>query len=324
MAADKSKLYSYFINRLGMKPYRRGWLKGDCPFCGRENKLGVSISRNKVNCFICGLHDSPIKTVLELENLGTVPEAWKYLGTLSSIEFKESYIKEDEIKRVGQIELPESFRLLSFGDTVFGKAARKYIRGRGFDPKELAMEGWGYCSSGKYMGYIIMPIYLNGVMIYYNARRYMLDGPKYNNPDSEQMGIGKSMIIYNMEALFTYKRVYMCEGLLNARTVGRKGISLGGKKISSWQLSTIIRSPVEEMVLLLDPDAMLESTKLAMDLSVHKKIKLVTLPTGKDVNDLGFASTLKYVATSKWLSYGEAYYLHNKYKYAGTESITTY
>lgn len=38
----KSRLRTYFIKRLGGRDYRHGWMRiPTCPYCGREEKLGV-------------------------------------------------------------------------------------------------------------------------------------------------------------------------------------------------------------------------------------------------------------------------------------------
>ena len=42
-----------------------------------------------------------------------------------------------------------------------------------------------------------------------------------------------------------YKTVYLCEGAINAQTMGEKGIASGGKAISRYQVNEIIKSPVE-------------------------------------------------------------------------------
>lgn len=39
----KSRLRTYFIKRLGGRDYRHGWMRiPTCPYCGREEKLGVN------------------------------------------------------------------------------------------------------------------------------------------------------------------------------------------------------------------------------------------------------------------------------------------
>ena len=44
-AKFKSQLYSYFTKRVGAFKYKHGWLRVPvCPYCGRENKMGINLS----------------------------------------------------------------------------------------------------------------------------------------------------------------------------------------------------------------------------------------------------------------------------------------
>jgi len=298
----RSKLYAYAINRLGLRDYSRGWLKGVCPSCGRQEKYGFNISQNRTNCFVCGYHPSPINVVMDLEGFGTYQEAWGFLKVYEGRQYLEPVIE-----RIEHIEavLPDGFKSLILGEGRLGRSVRNYVKGRGFDPEEMSYKGWGYVTRGDYFGYLIIPFYIGGKLIYYNARRFVGSGPKYMNPSIEDFGIGKSLIMYNIDALALYDTIYLVEGAINAETLGDQGIATGGKKISHYQISMIIKSDVKNVIILLDPDAMEDAIKVGLELSYHKKMKLIELPTEKDVNDLGQKKTLRYVNKSSWLEYND-------------------
>ena len=60
----KSRLRTYFIKRLGGRDYRHGWMRiPTCPYCGREEKLGVNLSMYRTNCFRCNAHPSPAQLI---------------------------------------------------------------------------------------------------------------------------------------------------------------------------------------------------------------------------------------------------------------------
>lgn len=307
MALNKSiifRLNTYFRQRLGMREYRRGWMKGDCPHCGKKDKYGVNLSQDRTNCFVCGYKEKPLQSLMEIEQIDNRSLAIKFL-----LDFKESefaIIKED-YQRPEQkvVSFPESYRPLNMGDSMWGKSARSYMSRRGFDIDKLSIEGVGYCTTGPRGGYIILPFYTAGQLTYYHARKYLGNGPKFNNPTVDELGIGKSQVIYNHDALFMYKTVYVVESVLNAKTLGDKGVAIGGKAISAWQLNEFIKSPVENFILILDPDAIKEAAQQAMKLAYHKKVKIVILPEGKDVNDIGKGSTLIKVFKSRYLSYNQ-------------------
>lgn len=301
----KGKLKGYFNQKLGAYDYRHGWMKCTCPYCGREGKFGINLSLNRTNCFRCGEHPSPIELVIYLENFSTFHEAYTFINNNTKFEgyiFKEEKVKLKEKKN---IYLPEGFKSILIGNSNLAKAARNYIKKRGFDLNKIAMSGWGYGTKGKYFGYIIIPFHENGKLVYFNARLFMGAGPRYNNPEISESGLGKSFIIYNKDALYMYKTIYICEGAINAETIGERGIASGGKAISRYQINEIIKSPVERVIILFDPDAKDRALDLALKLVNFKKVKVIFLPEGKDVNDLGKKKTMKYVYSVHYQDYSE-------------------
>lgn len=300
----KGKMHQYFIKKIGAFDYRKGWMKSDCPYCGGEKKFGINLSNNRCNCFKCGEHPSPISLVMYLENVDSFTEV---KAILNSEDYTGYVFKEEKVELKGKKEffLPEGFRNISMGTSLLARSARNYLKKRGFDVNKLARKGWGYCNSGKYLGYIIIPFTEHGQLTYFNARLYMGAGPKYNNPEVDVTGLGKSFIIYNADALEIYRTVFICEGAINAETLGENGIATGGKAIARYQVNRLIKSQVERFVILLDPDAKKEAVDLALKLCNFKKVKVVYLPDGTDCNDLGRRKVLEFVRKAKWKSEGE-------------------
>lgn len=300
----KGRLHEYFRYKLKAFDYRKGWMKSDCPYCGGEKKFGINLSNNRCNCFKCGEHPSPISLVMYLENTDSFHEV---LSILESGDYSGYVFKEEKVELKGKKEffLPDGFKNISMGTSLLARSARNYLKKRGFNIEELARKGWGYCNTGKYLGYIIIPFTEHGQLTYFNARLYMGAGPKYNNPEVDITGLGKSFIIYNADALEIYRTVFICEGAINAETMGENGIATGGKAIARYQVNRLIKSQVEKFVILLDPDAKKEAIDLALKLCNFKKVKVVYLPDGTDCNDLGRKEVLRYVRKAEWKSEGE-------------------
>lgn len=61
----------------------------------------------------------------------------------------------------------------------------------------------------------------------------------------------------------------------------------------------------------LDPDARSYAVNLALKLVAYKKVKVVFLPEGFDVNDLGKKQTLKLVYQTRYQSYQELIQIRN-------------
>lgn len=167
----------------------------------------------------------------------------------------------------------------------------------------MSKHGVGYATKGAYFGYLIIPFYYRGQLRYYNARNVIGQGPRYNNPNKDITGVGKEFIIFNYDALEMYRSVYICEGALNALTIGDRGIATMGKVVSKYQLNELIKAPCQRYIILLDFDAQKYAIELALKLIQYKKVKLVLFEDNRDVNDLGRKAVLKKVYETRYATY---------------------
>lgn len=303
--AVKQKLHSYFTQRMGMWDYTRGWLKSDCPFCGKSKKFGVQIEDNKAHCFSCEYRSGVFKSILEYENLKTFQEVYTLINTFEGV----GYVPIPKIveERKSNLELPTEFKLVGIYDSKVAKIVENNLKGRGFKINNLMRAGVGYCASGEYKGRIIIPYYHAGNLIYFNARKFIDIGEKFKNPTESECGIGKSNIIYNIDALYLYDTIRLYESATNCLTMGNNSIGTGGKCLSSWQKNTILASPINKIIIGLDDDAYYEAIRLAMEFSRTKKVKLIRFPPGKDANVLGKKDTINLEKATPWLEYKDYY-----------------
>lgn len=307
----KSRLKTYFIKRLGAFDYKHGWMKLPvCPYCHRELKMGVNLSMYRTNCFRCNAHPNPSQLVMDIEGFDTYHELINFLnsGKFDELEFHEEKVELAEAK---PLYLPDGFRILSFGKSQVARSIRGYVKSRGFSIQELSRHGIGYATKEPYFGYLIIPFYYKGQLRYYNARNVIGTGPRYNNPNKDITGVGKEFIIFNYDALEMYRSVFVCEGALNALTMGDRGIATMGKAISAYQVNELLKSSCERFIILLDPDAKKYAINLALKLVAYKKVKVVFLPEGKDVNDLGRKETLRLVYQTRYQSYQDLIQIRN-------------
>lgn len=308
----KSKLKTYFIKRLGAFEYRHGWMRiPTCPYCGREQKFGVNLSMYRTNCFRCNAHPSPAQLIMDIEGFTEYHELINLLnnGQFDELQFKEEKIELAESKPV---YLPDGFKLINQGTSQVARSIRSYMSSRGFTIEELSKHGIGYVATeGPFFGYLIIPYYNKGTLRYYNARNVIGQGPRYNNPNKDITGLGKEFIIFNQDALDMYNSIFICEGAINALTMGDRAIATMGKAISAYQVNQLIKSPVNRFILLLDPDAIKYSINLAFKLVAYKKVKVIQLPEGKDCNDLGRKEVLKFIYNTRYQSYQDLLKLRN-------------
>lgn len=298
----KGKLFKYFQSKLRFKKSTNGWWRSDCPECGGNYTFGIHIEDSKSHCFKCDYKSDLVHLLMMLEGFEQVNEARKFLDIQQEYDAYER-ISKIEKKKIIPLDLPESFTLLSQGSSMIAKAARYYIKKRKFKINKLSLQGVGYCTSGKYAGYIVFPYYRKGKLVYFQGRRFMGSGPKMQNPTEEEYGIGKSSLIYNEDALFIYNRVYAMESITNCLTIGDPTIGLSGKSVSPMQMTKIIQSPCESLIIILDDDALDHAYKFAMQVVNFKKVKVVVMPKEKDVNDLGKRETMQIVRATPYATY---------------------
>lgn len=307
--AIKGKLFQYFQGRLRIKKSTKGYWRCDCYYCGGNYSMGINIEDEMVHCFKCLEKKNPIKLLIDIEGFQTYNEAWAFLKIQQEYEAYTRLYNKVEKKETKKLQLPNSFQLLIQGDSMMSIAARNYMTKRRFNITRLSLKGVGYCTEGEYAGYIIFPYYRKGELIYFQGRIYMGNGPKMKNPPSEIYGIGKSQIIYNEDALFIYNKIYAMESITNCETIGDNAVALSGKSISSYQYSQIIKSPFSDLVIILDPDAFDKAISLALQAVHYKNTKVVLLPEGKDVNNIGRKLTKQLEKDAKYMDHRQLYKL---------------
>jgi DNA primase len=151
------------------KNWSQGFVQVRCCFCDdHSNHLGIPVESGMPNCWRCGPHSvrKVIKELLQV-SWGTAAEIEKeYSLSLSEQTTRDKYAQK---KRENEKEL--SLKLPS-GTQDLLPMHKKYLRKRGFKPKEL-VEIWGIKGTGpvgKYKFRIMIPIYVDEKLVSYQAR----------------------------------------------------------------------------------------------------------------------------------------------------------
>jgi hypothetical protein len=104
---------------------------------------------------------------------------------------------------------------------------------------------------GEYKDRIILPIYQNGQLVYFQGRSLDPGEPrKYKNPT-----LSKGSIIYNRDVFNKDKPIVIVEGLIDAMQLGTQGTSALGASISDSFLKTVISCTNSDVILALDNDS---------------------------------------------------------------------
>lgn len=319
------KAYTYFKNRFAMKSSSKGWLMFDCPFCINgegKRKHAVNFSYEMCKCWSCGYKDHITQFVMDYENV-VYTSAKDIINSerATNITFE---VEEFAIaKKLSEIPLPTGFNSILDGDGILGKRARKYLEGRGFDLQYLDQLGFGYCNehddeaNEDYYGYIIIPLKKRGKLVYYIGRDYIGNWLRYKNPAKTKIGVGKSQLWFNGDALDLYGTCYLTEGWADAMTMGKAGCSSQGWQWSREQKIEVHKGSCKRLVFL--PDVGIaddgktfyqKAVQLALEFVETKECLVVDFKSadldGKDVNDFGRKKVMELIANTPILTEGKA------------------
>lgn len=265
------KLYRMLVDIFGEEyEVRNNQFRINCinPECkDKSGDLEISLDKGIFHCWECG-YSGNIRQLLK-DHMGWIPKIDKYVSA-ESLTRKKEEIKEEP--KINTLKLPSEFvPLWENLDKLSlpGKRALKYIRGRLTD-EEIKFYRIGYCGLGKYKNRIIVPVIERDQVVYFVARTFENEDPKYKNPNSKECGVGKEEIVFNLDSASKIGRAVVCEGVFDAMAVGKDGVAIFGTQLSKLQLLKIKVSGIKEFVVCLDLDAYDKALKIAKN--IHENL----------------------------------------------------
>ena len=267
----------------------KGQISFDCPVCSDEKgldhgdgkgNLEINYGKHVYKCWSCG------------ETLGTQGPLGKLFDKFGSKKQKKLYelIKPEELKkediRRPKLRLPEGYTSFENSNPKFIPhiEAMRYLTSRGITDEIIKKYKIGYTVNGDFAYRIIVPSYNSeGVLNYFVARSWVPKKMKYKNPTAE-----KDQIIFNEGAVDWKKDVYLCEGVFDSFFLPNPIVMLG-KKMSKLLFETLYLNVKGYIHIVLDGDAHKDAVKLYHELNggiLYNKIKIIKLPSDKDVCDL--------------------------------------
>jgi DNA primase len=233
-----------------------------CPLCGDSKK---SLSKKRFNmdfnsgqpiyhCWNCTESGSFLTLYSNLKGL-SISQSLKELNSYDPDYLIQKLSKKKEEKIIQEIEYEYHDYILkdciSATETVDGymkamyqKELKKFIRDRKLSIKVFV------AYKGEYQRRFIIPIYNDGHIVYFQARA-MIDEvlPKYMNPT-----LTKGNIIYNKDNFHKNKHIVICEGLIDAATIGKQGTACLGSEISKDFINEVTQLTNKGLIICLDND----------------------------------------------------------------------
>jgi len=267
----------------------KGQISFDCPVCSDEKGLNhgdgkgnleINYGKHVFKCWSCS------------ETYGTQGPLGKLFDKFGSKKQKKLYnlIKPEELKkediRRPKLRLPEGYTSFENSNPKFIPhiEAMRYLTSRGITDEIIKKYKIGYTVNGDFSYRIIVPSYNSeGVLNYFVARSWVPKKMKYKNPTAE-----KDQIIFNEGAVDWKKDVYLCEGVFDSFFLPNPIVMLG-KKMSKLLFETLYNKAEGNIIICTDGDAFKDGVKLYHELNggtLYNKIKIIKLPSDKDVCDL--------------------------------------
>ena len=264
-----------------------------CPFCHHhKKKLQVNLDTQQWHCWVCNSKGRSISSLLRKLNVDK-----RDLDRLHKIYGDEPAYSPTE-EYVIKLQLPKEFKQLHFKPSglfnpIYNKAVH-YLTQRGITDSEIVKYNIGYCEDGLYSGRIIIPSYdENGELNYFIARSFYEDEKmKYKNPP-----VNRDVIVFENQINWN-EPITLVEGAFDAFSVKRNVIPLLGKFLLSKLKNKIFEKGVKEITIILDSDAIEDSTKHS-EWFMKNGIKVKNIiPTGKDAGELGYERVNQLIKTT--------------------------
>lgn len=298
----------------------------NCPICqDHRSRFFVNLDRQVVYCHNCQYGNSIITFLSDFNHIEW-RDALSVYREYQGEDYQLPESLEDEVfqrlfHNVQSREpnkvvhpLPDEFIPVEEARGEAGRKAVKYLKSRGITLEMCERYYIGYCSEGHYADRIIMPDFENNELIYWQARTWT---PTPTNPlikklfrkvlnpslTEEQIQAGlkavdKSEVISNIDFILDDGMAVLCEGKMDAYSIGDNGACMHGKHMSDTQFMKLVtnKDKIDVIFVMLDGDALPNAIKTADRLYKHfDNIYVCKLPQDADPNSLGRRKCLEII-----------------------------
>lgn len=264
-----------------------------CPFCKHKNrKLSVNIEKNFWKCWVC---ESKGRNISYLINRFAphLTDEWCFYDKSILTEDLEKTIENifsgaDKAKNIFEetpVFLPKEYRHFSENAKYpMEKLALNYLLNqRRLTWQDIYDYSIGYCTSGFYAGYIIIPsLNHNGQVNNFIARTFTNNLKKYDGPS-----VKKNNIIFNELFIDFNKPILITEGVFDAILSRKQSIPLLGSSLATNSKLYHRLAECPEITICLDKDAKTKQEKILENLSkINNNVHFIALKTDEDIAEL--------------------------------------
>ena len=297
---DRLKVVNILDGTLGVGTSMKGNEQAHhCPFCHHhKKKLQINLETQYWHCWVCNSKGRSIHSLLKRLHVD-----YSQLNVINGIYGDQPKSTKKDVEEKVQLRLPSEFKSLLVKpksiNPIYNNAL-SYIVNRGISMDEVSKYNIGYCEDGLYGGRIIIPSYDEDNQLNYFIARTFYDevGMKYKNPP-----VSRNVIVFDNQIDWN-EPITLVEGVFDSFSVKRNAIPMLSKFLLSTLKTKILEKGVKEINLLMDSDAVEDSTKHT-EYFIKNGIKVTNIiPEGEsDAADMGFDEVnklLKETDESGW------------------------
>jgi DNA primase len=297
---DRLKVINVLDSTLGVGTSLKGNEQAHhCPFCHHhKKKLQVNLETQYWHCWVCNSKGRSIHSLLKRLHVD-----YSQLNVINGIYGDQPKSTKREVEEKIQLRLPSEFKSLLTKpksiNPIYNQAIG-YLKKRGISMDEVSKYNIGYCEDGLYGGRIIIPSYNeDNELNYFIARTFYEDvGMKYKNPP-----VSRDVIVFDNQIDWS-EPITLVEGVFDSFAVKRNAIPMLSKFLLSTLKTKILEKGVKEINILMDSDAVEDSTKHTEYFIKNGITVKNIIPQGEsDAADMGFDKVnilLKETDESGW------------------------
>jgi len=255
------KAYLKQFAPLAPYPAKDEW-RTHCPWCAKGRMLlGINITSGYWHCFRCDrgsknfvhlmmvMERISYRQALEKLQAGAVTPSTSDLSFVKIILDNVEGLDNDRVAIPETIPLPEDYISLE------GKE-HWYTRKRRMSQESVDRQQLGYCETGIYSGYLIVPdLNEDEEVVYWLARRMGEGHPKTKNPPKEWAKVGSADRLFNYHRAIYKPQAVITEGWADALRVGDDGVATYGAGLKASQIGLLVQGGFDKIILMYDGDA---------------------------------------------------------------------
>jgi len=250
----------------------QNWISVDCPYCSPNSnrfRLGFEINTGRTNCWACGgkHKNDALKLICQI----TYHEAVEFWSKTTTVFIEKP-------PHVGELKLPNQVYTML-------EAHKNYLRNRGFNPAKIE-NMWGVrgIGLGSYLKWrLFIPIHdKSGEVVSWTTRSINKNNPKrYISAKSNEESVSHKTLLYGEHLV--RDTIVICEGPLDAWSIGPGAIATCGLSYSKSQLNAMIKYQNKIICFDSEPDAQRRANVLLHHLeSFAGETINIVLETGSD------------------------------------------